>query len=89
VKVTTGEREDLPRDIEEKVPRIKEITGKPVVVGFGISKREHIDWLRRFADGAVIGSALLRILKEHRDEKEKMLKEVREFVSSLCDDKAT
>jgi tryptophan synthase alpha subunit len=45
--------------------------------------------LRRFADGAVIGSALLRILKEHRDEKEKMLKEVREFVSSLCDDKAT
>jgi tryptophan synthase alpha chain len=86
VKGTTGEREELPRDIEEKVPRIKEITGKPVVVGFGISKREHIDWLRRFADGAVIGSALLRILKEHRDDKERMLTEVRKFVSDLCKD---
>jgi len=81
VKGTTGEREELPKDIEDKVKAIKEVTGKPVVVGFGVSKPLHIRWLRGFADGAVIGSALLRLLKEN--EGEARFKAVRDFVSSL------
>ncbi len=84
VKGTTGEREELPSDIEEKVPRIKENTKKPVVVGFGISKREHIEWLKNFADGAVIGSALLRVLREYRDDRKAMREAAYRFVFSLC-----
>ncbi len=81
VKGITGEREELPKDIEEKVPRIKEVTGKPVAVGFGISKTSHIRWLRDFADGAVVGSALLGLLRKY--EGETRFKVVRDFVSSL------
>lgn len=82
VKGTTGEREELPGDIKDKVPKIKEITGKPVVVGFGVSKPLHIRWLKGFSDGAVIGSALLRVLREQSDNSSR-LKAVRAFVSSL------
>lgn len=83
VKGTTGEREYLPRDVEEKVQRIKEVTGKRVAVGFGISKPIHIRWLRGFADGAVIGSALLRFLREHREDKGRF-KKMKNFLSSLA-----
>lgn len=82
VKGTTGERENLPEDIEKKVPKIKEVTKKPVAVGFGVSKPLHIRWLKNFSDGAVIGSALLRVLREHIDNNSR-LKKLREFVSSL------
>jgi len=83
VKGTTGERKELPRDIEDKVKKIKEVTGKPVAVGFGISKPSHIRWLRNFADGAIIGSALLRLLREHKEDKARS-QAIRDFLSPLA-----
>lgn len=83
VKGTTGAREELPEEIEEKVKAIKRITKKPVAVGFGISRPEHIKWIKTFADGAVIGSALLRVIRENRGDRGSMLREIRRFTSLL------
>jgi tryptophan synthase alpha chain len=41
------------------VGRIRRHTDLPVIVGFGISQQEHIQDIGKFADGAVVGSALL------------------------------
>ncbi len=60
----TGERAALPDDLVANVRHLKSIAGVPVCVGFGISKREHLDQLRGVGDGAIIGSAIVRRIRE-------------------------
>ncbi len=61
----TGEREELAyKEIEREVSRVKAITGKPTVVGFGISKKEHIRKMYNTPDGFVVGSAVVRRIEE-------------------------
>ena len=55
----TGARNALAGDLPELVRRIRLHTDLPVLMGFGISSREHVEAVGRFADGAVVGSALL------------------------------
>ena len=55
----TGARSDLAADIEAQVRRAREASDIPVCVGFGVSRPEHARALARFADGVVVGSALV------------------------------
>jgi tryptophan synthase alpha chain len=55
----TGARAELPADLRELVGRIRAQTRKPVAVGFGISRPEHVAAVCAVADGAVVGSALV------------------------------
>ncbi len=58
----TGERETLPwEELKEKVSKIKDITNKYVAVGFGVSKKEHTKKLSKFADGVIVGSAIVKL----------------------------
>lgn len=56
----TGERKELPPDLVDNVREIRRASGRPVVVGFGISSAEHVRLVCSAADGAIIGSALVR-----------------------------
>ena len=56
----TGARDELPSGVPELVGRVRHHTALPVAVGFGISRRRHVEAVGRFADGAVVGSALVR-----------------------------
>ncbi len=67
VQGTTGERTALPKDLADEVKAIREcgtgilpVRSLPVVVGFGISRPEHVRQVCQFADGAIVGSALVR-----------------------------
>jgi tryptophan synthase alpha chain len=67
----TGVRGDLAGNIPQAVARIKAHTSLPVVVGFGISTREHVRAVAVKADGVVVGSALVNVIKDglaHRSE---------------------
>ncbi len=55
----TGARSELARGIEEPVRRAREQHGVPVCVGFGVSTPEHAARIGAFADGVVVGSALV------------------------------
>jgi len=57
----TGARTDLNGGIAGLVARIKRETGLPVAVGFGISSAEQVEEVARFADGVVVGSALVDV----------------------------
>ena len=59
----TGERREMAADIPEAVARIRRHTSLPVVVGFGISTREHVRAVGRAADGVVVGSALVNVIR--------------------------
>ena len=78
----TGVRGELSADLEPAVRRIKEISNKPVAVGFGISTPEQVQEVGRFADGIIVGSAIVRIVEEARGS-ENRVRRVESFISSL------
>jgi tryptophan synthase alpha chain len=55
----TGARTELSAEAERLVARVRRVTDLPVAVGFGISTREQIADVWRYADAAVVGSALV------------------------------
>ncbi len=63
----TGERNQLPPELVDNVRRLREQSGKPVIVGFGISTAEMVRLVCTEADGAIIGSALVRRIMEAQD----------------------
>jgi tryptophan synthase alpha chain len=60
----TGARDDLPAGLRQDVARLRLACNRPVVVGFGVSRREHLVALEGMADGVVVGSALVRVIEE-------------------------
>ena len=56
----TGERAALPADLVTRVRRLRAESGKPVCVGFGISRPEQVAAVCTVADGAIVGSAIVR-----------------------------
>ena len=78
----TGAREKLPKDLEIAVRQIKEQTQKPVAVGFGISNPEQMREVSRFADGVIIGSAIVKLVEENLNHSDLTTK-ISDFVLSL------
>ncbi len=60
----TGVREQLAGGIPEAVARIRRHTSLPVAVGFGISSRDQVSQVAAFADGVVVGSALVNVIRD-------------------------
>jgi tryptophan synthase alpha chain len=59
----TGTQQSLTSDAAALVERIRRWTTLPVAVGFGISNSEHVAQVGRFADAAVIGSAIVELIE--------------------------
>ncbi len=63
----TGSESAVPQDVSGLVKRVRDLTERPVCVGFGISTPDHVRMVCEVADGAVIGSALVSLIhKEWR-----------------------
>jgi tryptophan synthase alpha chain len=60
----TGARDHLADGAREMVGRIRRVTDLPVALGFGISTPEHVREVGRWADAAVVGSALVSVMAE-------------------------
>ena len=55
----TGARDALSEGVRSLVDRIRDHTDLPIMVGFGISTRAHVETVSGFAEGVMVGSALL------------------------------
>ena len=60
----TGARATVSGQVESLVGRVRRHTELPVAVGFGISTAEHVASVGQYADGAVIGSALINQMQD-------------------------
>jgi tryptophan synthase alpha chain len=60
----TGARATVAAGAEDMVARIRRHTDMPIALGFGISKPEHVAEVGRYADAAVVGSALVSLVAE-------------------------
>jgi tryptophan synthase alpha chain len=54
-------------DIKTAVDKIRKITNLPIAVGFGISQPQQAREIGQFADGIVIGSAVVKLIDENRN----------------------
>jgi tryptophan synthase alpha chain len=60
----TGIHDELPEGVRELVLRIREQTATPICVGFGISRPEQVREVAAFADGVIVGSALVKMIED-------------------------
>ena len=78
---TTGEQKDLSANLAPTLMRLRRQTSLPLCVGFGLSRPEHISAVKKAgADGAIVGSALVRQVESHRNDPERMLATIRRRV---------
>lgn len=61
----TGVRSEITTDIGAMVSIIRENTDVPCAVGFGISTPKQANRMAGFSDGAIVGSAIIKIIKEY------------------------
>jgi tryptophan synthase alpha chain len=78
----TGARAALAADLEAAVRRVKALSRVPVCVGFGVATPEHAREIARYADGVVVGSALVERVERAR-KPEEAVDEVARFVAEL------
>lgn len=60
----TGERTALPADLTQQVQELRQAAQKPICVGFGIATAAHVRAVCSVADGAIVGSAIVRQMNE-------------------------
>ena len=82
----TGAHDEMTRDAEVLVKRVRAITNLPVAVGFGISTAEQVREVWRFADAAVVGSAIVREIEKLSGEAD-LVARISEFALSLLTSK--
>ena len=78
----TGTRAELPPDLRRHLRTLRGITTKPVCVGFGISTPAHAALAGEFADGVIVGSAIVALVERYAGSPE-LLSRVGDFIASL------
>ena len=78
----TGERRELPAGLSDQVRALRLVTTKPVCVGFGISTPEQVAMIGDLADGAIVGSAIVRRVEE-RAGSPSLVSDVGDLIASL------
>ena len=78
----TGARNEMTRDAEALVQRVRSVIDLPVAVGFGISTAEQVREVWRFADAAVVGSAIVSQIEKMTGSSD-LVGRVGEFARSL------
>jgi tryptophan synthase alpha chain len=61
----TGETQELSSELRGFLQDLRQYTGIPVAVGFGISQPEHVKAVWQVADAAVVGSAIVREIENN------------------------
>ena len=75
----TGSRSSISDKTRELVERVRSHTDLPVAVGFGISSRRMVEEVQIFADAAIVGSSIVKVVEESRGDVDR----VEEFIREL------
>ena len=64
----TGVRQEITTDLEGIIKHIRQVTDTPVAIGFGISTPEQAKAMAAVSDGAIVGSAIVKIIARYGTE---------------------
>ena len=76
----TGIRNDLNAQISDTINEIRKITDTPCCIGFGISTPEQAKEMAKISDGAIVGSAIVKLVEEYGTDS---VDKVKEYVSKM------
>ena len=79
----TGARDSLPNSLGDFLKRIRRETVKPLCVGFGISTPEQAQQVGQIADGVIVGSRLVQLIRDDSQPYERVKSFVRELRTAL------
>lgn len=80
----TGTRESIQTNLTPMFEEIRKYTQIPTALGFGISNKEQAASLKEYADGIIVGSAMVKIIEKYGEESaQPLMKFAREFVEVL------
>jgi tryptophan synthase alpha chain len=82
----TGTRESVSAEAEKLVNRVRKFSDLPIAVGFGISNAEQVAEVWRYADAAVVGSAIVAEV-ERLNKSPEIVKRVGKFARRFLPDK--
>ena len=80
---TTGQKSANLQDLKKSIKFFKKYTDLPIIPGFGIKNAIDVNNICKFADGAVVGSSIVRIIEENLNDNELMLKKIDTFTKEL------
>tara|TARA_B100001123_G_scaffold435397_1_gene563799 strand:+ start:810 stop:1616 length:807 start_codon:yes stop_codon:yes gene_type:complete len=60
----TGQRDSMDAGVSDMINRIRQVTQRPIALGFGISQPDHVGQVGQLADAAVVGSGLVSRIAE-------------------------
>jgi tryptophan synthase alpha chain len=78
----TRNNDNFSTNLEEIIGHIKKVTDTPVAIGFGINTPKQVEEFSKYADGVIVGSAIINIIKEYGDKADAPLYD---YVKSLTD----
>jgi len=81
----TGVRTEVERTVHSMVDAIRRHTDKPIAVGFGVSTPEQVREIAGYADGVIVGSAIVRKIQELAGRpREELVAAVGDFIAQLA-----
>jgi tryptophan synthase alpha chain len=78
----TGPRKLCLQEIRDHLSVVREVTDRPVCVGFGIHTRSQVESLQGMSDGVIVGSAAVKFVKDNYRSK-KFTRDLRLFLKEL------
>tara|TARA_Y100000590_G_scaffold452549_1_gene595909 strand:+ start:789 stop:1580 length:792 start_codon:yes stop_codon:yes gene_type:complete len=79
----TGQHSANLKELKKSINFIKCYTNLPVIAGFGIKNANDVKKICNIADGAVVGSSIVKIIEKNLNNKNMMLKKVSQFTKNL------
>ncbi|MCL2071562.1 MAG: tryptophan synthase subunit alpha [Oscillospiraceae bacterium] len=77
---TTGVRGEIVTDVKPVIDSVRQVSDIPVAIGFGISRAEQAKDMSEYADGIIVGSAIVAIIERHGEDAGKY---VHEYVKNI------
>ena len=79
----TGQHSADINQLKKSIKFIRNHTSLPIIAGFGIKNARDVKAICKIADGAVVGSSIVRIIEENQDDENKILDLVNKFTKKL------
>ncbi|MCL1880799.1 MAG: tryptophan synthase subunit alpha [Oscillospiraceae bacterium] len=80
----TGVRDEIETALKPKIDAIRKVTDTPVAIGFGISRPEQVAELSKYADGIIVGSAIVGLIEKHGDDACKYVYDYVKSIKEVC-----
>ena len=79
----TGQKSANMEELSLSIKKIRDYSTLPIVAGFGINNKMQVNEICKIADGAVVGSSIVKIIEENLGQKDKMLNLIGNFVKNI------